>query len=87
MSGKRCRRVASAALRDRFERVSAEEREITTVAEVLRPFLEELGLESRDFARSIDATPNSGTRIVVDLPVLPSPSSFGDSAAGETPIS
>ncbi len=50
MSGKHYRRVTSSALRDRFERVSVEERETTTVAEFLRQF-EELGLEIGDSAR------------------------------------
>lgn len=52
MCEKRCRRVTSAALRDRFERVSAEERERATVAEFLQQF-EELGLEIGDSARSM----------------------------------
>ncbi len=52
MPEKRCRRVTSAALRDRLERVSAEGRETTTMAEFLRQF-EELGLEIGDSARSM----------------------------------
>ena len=52
MSEIRCRRVTSAALRDRLERVSAEERETTTVAEFLRQF-EELGIEIGASARSM----------------------------------
>ena len=52
MPEKRCRRVTNSALRERFERVSAEERETTTVAEFLRQF-EELGLEIGDSARSM----------------------------------
>ncbi len=52
MTGKRCRRITSAALRDRLERVSVEERDTTTVAEFLRQF-EELGLEIGDSARAM----------------------------------
>ena len=52
MSEKRCRRVTSAALRNCLDRVSAEERETTTVAEFLQQF-EEPGLEIGDSARSM----------------------------------
>ncbi len=52
MSGKRCRRVTSAALRDRLDQLSAEQREMTTVAEFLRQF-EELGLEIGDSVRAM----------------------------------
>ena len=52
MSEKRCRRVTSAALRERLDQLSADQRETTTVAEFLRQF-EELGLEIGDSARSM----------------------------------
>ena len=50
MPERRCRRVTSAALRDRFEQLPAKDRETTTVAEFLRQFAE-LGLEIGDSAR------------------------------------
>ena len=52
MSEKRCRRVTSAALRNRLDQLSADQRETTTVAEFLRQF-EELGLEIGDSVRAM----------------------------------
>ena len=44
MPEERCKRVTSAALRDRLDQLSADQRETNTVAEFLQQF-EELGLE------------------------------------------
>ena len=44
MSERRCRRVTSAALRDRLDQLSADHRDTNTAAEFLQQF-EELGME------------------------------------------